>query len=214
MFCLTCLCCSQLLPWHWGRGWEDPPRPSPIPTNPIGDQREARWTIDHTRIKRAGAIQPYLAHFCDGIVKDAPRVVSSLAHQLDFPGSWGKTEVRSIQFHNLPRNLHEDGFTLPSPAKTVKDGEKNKTKQKTIQSWRTKQGGGFLHNSKYWLTWWRFAWQWSGDRSSCLAPWFCQWSAPWVECRLWGPARVLTGPERSPRFLRCSGRCSSANQTS
>lgn len=59
---------------------------------------------------------------------------------------------------------------------------------------------------------WRSVWRWSGGRSSSPAPWSCRWSAPWAECRLWGPTGASTGPERSPRYQRCSGTYSSAEE--
>lgn len=62
-----------------------------------------------------GRILPHLAHFCDGVVEDAPGIISAFTHQLHLPGPRGQPQVGGVQLDHLPGNLNQDGLALPAP---------------------------------------------------------------------------------------------------
>ena len=106
------------------------PGPHPSPGTPI---RVASQAFQHTPNPQPTQTSSYLAHLCDGVVKHTPRVVGPLPHQLHLPGPGGQAQVRGIELHHLPGDLHKDGLALAPPA----GGKRQRRGQAVI--WKSQQ---------------------------------------------------------------------------
>ena len=84
--------CRQTPPQH-----HQLPLPPPPPHKSIHQQREV-WT-DQT-------------HLSDGVVKHPPSIISSLSHQLDFPGAGRQSQIFRLQLHHLLGDLQVHRLAL------------------------------------------------------------------------------------------------------
>lgn len=59
-------------------------------------------------------LEPYLTHFCDGIIEHSPSIVRPLSDQFDLPGTGWEPQVLSSQLDDLLTYLGEHWLALLS----------------------------------------------------------------------------------------------------